>query len=87
MTKYQITFRCQHCGEVFKNELTLPLIFEELECPECKDMTELGRLSIKEIEEINDPKDSLEQSLKEMKLMREGKLPKKTWNELKEELI
>ena len=26
------------------------------------------------------PSESLEQSLKEMKLMREGKLPKKTWN-------
>jgi len=32
------------------------------------------------------PYESLEQSLKEMKLMREGKLPKKTWNELKLEL-
>jgi hypothetical protein len=30
--------------------------------------------------------ESLEQSLKEMKLMREGKLPKKTWRELMEEL-
>jgi len=31
------------------------------------------------------PLESLEQSLKEIKLMREGKMPKKTWNELKEE--
>jgi len=32
------------------------------------------------------PSESLEQSLKEMKLMREGKIPKKSWNDLKEEL-
>lgn len=30
--------------------------------------------------------ESLEQSLKEMKLMIEGKIPKKTWKELMEEL-
>jgi len=32
------------------------------------------------------PSESLEQSLKEMKLIREGKIPKKSWNDLKEEL-
>ena len=30
--------------------------------------------------------ESLEQSLKEMQLMREGKIPKKTWRQLREEL-
>lgn len=30
-------------------------------------------------------KESIEQSLKEVKLMREGKLPKKTWRECREE--
>ena len=32
------------------------------------------------------PYESLEQSFKEMKLMREGKLKKKSWDELKEEI-
>jgi hypothetical protein len=30
--------------------------------------------------------ESLEESLKQMKLIREGKLPKKTWKELRDEL-
>ncbi len=29
--------------------------------------------------------ESLEESLKQMKLMREGKLPKKTWDEMRKE--
>jgi len=32
------------------------------------------------------PNKSLEKSIKEMKLIRKGKLPKKTWNDLKTEL-
>ena len=34
----------------------------------------------------NSPKESLEQSLKEMKMMREGKIKKATWEEFKKTL-
>lgn len=37
-------------------------------------------------EDYPTPKERIRQSLIEMKLMREGKLPKKTWKQLREEL-
>lgn len=49
-------------------------------------ITEFDESDTEKIEERLDVPKSLEESLKEMKLMREGKLPKRTWEEMVDEL-
>ena len=51
------------------------------------DGKEHGSKELRDMETvIKRPVESLEESLKEMKLIRAGKLKKKTWKELREEL-
>jgi len=54
--------------------------------PQGKESTKKMNTALKEIPRPCSPKESLEQSLKEMQLIRQGKLKKRFWKDLKKEL-